>query len=84
VQLEVDSGTDWSSKRLEPKAALDRCLATAVSGRKRHGATQSGGLGCFGPQMGEGVRWPVAAGAWRVVRDMDAMWEMNSGTWARA
>jgi hypothetical protein len=25
VQLEVDNGADWSSKRLEPAAASDRC-----------------------------------------------------------
>ena len=33
---------------------------------------------------GAGIRWRAAAGAWRAMRDMDATWEKNSGTWARA
>jgi hypothetical protein len=56
----------------------------AASVRRRRGVVRSGGLGCFGPQMGVGIRWRAAAGAWRAVRDMDAVWEENSGTWARA
>jgi hypothetical protein len=83
VQLEVDNGADWSSKRLEPAAASDRCLAIGAGGRRRRGAARSGGLGCFGPQMGVGIRWRAATSAWRVVHDMDAVWEKNSSTWAR-
>jgi hypothetical protein len=84
VQLEVDDGVYWSSKRLEPAVASDRCLATGAGGRRRRGVARSGGLGYFGPQMGAGIRWRAAAGAWRAMRDMDAAWEKNSGTWARA
>jgi hypothetical protein len=83
VQLEVDDDTDWSSKWLEPATASDRCLATGADGRRRCGAARSGGLSYFGPQIGAGMRWPTAAGTWHAVRDMDAMWEKNSGTWAR-
>jgi hypothetical protein len=53
----------------------------AASTRRWRGVAWSGGLGCFGPQMGVGIRWRAAARAWRAVRDMDAAWEKNSGTW---
>jgi hypothetical protein len=33
----------------------------AASARRRRGVAQSGGLGCFGPQMGVGIRWRHSA-----------------------
>jgi hypothetical protein len=82
----------WEKRRLElqlwRKARLWLVSTMAGDGaasvRRQRGVARSGGLGCFGSQMRVGIRWRAATGALRAVRDMDAVWENNSGTWARA
>jgi hypothetical protein len=51
--VEVDGG----ASKDEAVAAGDG----AASARRRRGVAWSGGLGCFGPQMGVGIRWRCSA-----------------------
>jgi hypothetical protein len=51
------SGSTVGHSKDEAVAAGDG----AASARRRRGVTRSGGLGCFGPQMGVGIRWRRSA-----------------------